>query len=218
MKIFKAVLFDLDGTLLDSIKDIAVSMNAVLESMGFPQHPIDDYRTMVGDGVPMLAHRVLPEEARSESTIQECVAKMKKEYADRWDVYTKPYPGIEEMLTAIEKKGIPKSIFSNKPDNFTQLTVSKFLDSFTFTVIQGLKEGVPKKPDPSGALKIAGQVAVDPSEFLYVGDTNTDMKTALGAGMFPLGVLWGFREKKELLESGAQALVSSPDEIMNFLG
>lgn len=217
MKKYKAILFDLDGTLLDSLKDIAVSMNAVLESLGFPQHPIDNYRTMVGDGVPMLAKRVLPQEARSESSIQECVSKMREEYAVRWDVYTQPYPGIEAMLAAVEKADISKSVFSNKPDNFTQLAVSKFLASFTFSVVLGLKEGVPKKPNPSGALDIAKQVSIDPSEFLYVGDTNTDMQTASAAGMFPLGVQWGFRDKKELLENGALALVTRPDEILNFI-
>jgi phosphoglycolate phosphatase len=132
-------------------------------------------------------------------------------------VNTKPYDGVEEMLDALVTHGLKLAILSNKPHELTKLCVSGLLPNWTFDVVLGQQEPIPRKPDPAGALKIAEELKIPPSGFLYLGDTATDMKTAIAAGMFPVGVLWGFRPAEELQQSGAQLLLKRPMDIMNLL-
>ena len=214
---FKAILFDLDGTLLDTLADLANSMNAALTSLSFPTHPIEAYRHFVGDGVDMLARRTLPKDHLDEETVSKCLAEMKNQYSKRWADDTVPYPGIGELLTSLDELGITKIIFSNKPDDFTQLTVTKLLSPWTFKIVRGIKPGTPKKPNPTAALQIAAELNLTPAQILYLGDTNTDMQTATNAGMYPVGALWGFREAKELKANGAKALVEKPQDVLDFL-
>jgi phosphoglycolate phosphatase len=213
---YKAILFDLDGTLLDTLEDIADSMNAVLVQSGFPAHPVDSYRTLVGDGIVNLVHRALPEERRNDKTVSECVASMRDEYSRRWDNKSRPFPGVEEMLNRLTEIGAPISIFSNKPHDFTILTVEKLLPHWSFLSVQGIREGNPMKPDPSVPLEIARTISIKPSQFVYTGDTSTDMKTAVAAGMFPVGVTWGFRSAEELKQHGARKLISEPSELLDL--
>jgi phosphoglycolate phosphatase len=214
---YKATLFDLDGTLLDTLEDLADSMNAVLECRGLPTHEVEEYKFMVGDGVSTLARKALPMEWCGEQTIADCVMEMRDEYKRRWDKKTRPYDGIPDLLDALTGRGLALTVLSNKPDDFTRLCISKFLGNWRFDAIQGVDEGVRKKPDPSGALTIAAKLDIPPAEFLYVGDTNTDMQTAVAAGMYPVGALWGFRTAGELLASGAKVLIERPGDLLKLL-
>lgn len=215
---FRAVIFDLDGTLLDTLDDIADSMNAVLERRGFPGHETGAYRYLTGDGVRALAERSLPEPARSEATIAACIQELRAEYAARWGRKTRPYPGIPELLAALVRRQVRMSVLSNKLDEFTKRAAKDFLAEFDFDFVIGAQPAWPPKPDPSAALSIARSLEIEPSRFLYLGDTDVDMMTAVKAGMFPVGALWGFREEKELLESGARATIRVPSELLGFWG
>jgi phosphoglycolate phosphatase len=213
----RCVLFDLDGTLVDSLADLANSMNRVLTRQGLPPHPVEAYRYFVGDGITNLVQRALPDEALQQEIIEECVQEMRKEYALRWAETTRPYPGIAELLDALATRGIEMTILSNKPDELTQEVVRTLLPDWRFAAVAGAKDAIARKPDPAGALRIASLLQRVPEEFLYLGDTNTDMRTARGAGMFAIGALWGFRTAEELKDSGAQALISVPIELCRLL-
>jgi len=214
---YKAVIFDLDGTLLDTIGDLTDSMNLALGRFGFKGHDQETYKYFVGDGIEALVQRALPPDSRQPEMVDRCVAVMREEYALRWDQKTRPYPGIPELLDSLSQEGWPISILSNKPDDSTRLVVAKLLPRWSFQVIFGSRPSVPKKPDPTAALEIAGLMNLSPDQFIYLGDTGTDMKTALSAGMFPVGVLWGFRTAKELLDQGAKVLIENPLDLLPYL-
>jgi phosphoglycolate phosphatase len=214
---FQAVLFDLDGTLLNTLTDLADAMNASLAHFGYPPHPVDAYKYFIGDAVETEAKRALPESARQPETIKKVADFSEQIYDKCWHKNTRPYPGIPELLSNLTKRGLPLTVLSNKPDCFTKIMVEKLLPRYRFEIVQGALPDVPVKPDPAAALQIAKQLKIPPEQFLYLGDTNTDMKTAVAAGMFPLGCLWGYRTADELLESGAKALVQTPEEVLAFL-
>ena len=214
---FDAVIFDLDGTLLDTLDDIADSMNAALARFGFATHPVDAYRYFVGDGPGNLVRRTVPKEHLDAETIDNCDAANKAEYLRRYADKTKPYPGILEMLSALQGRGIPMVVLSNKPDELTQVTVKNLLPDFSFKIVRGVGPDVPAKPDPSGTLRIAEELQIAPRNFLYLGDTNTDMQTANSAGMYAVGAVWGFRTREELERSGAKTLAEKPQDILELL-
>lgn len=211
---YHAVLFDLDGTLLNTLQDLAGSMNTVLEERGFPTHALDRYKIFVGEGVENLVTRTLPEGEREHGTVAACVRAMQEEYGRRWADTTLPYPGIPELLDALEDAGLRCTILSNKPDDMTKLTVARLLAGHRFDVVAGACANVPRKPDPAGAFRVCDKLNIPPEQFLYVGDTNTDMQTATAAGMFAVGVLWGFRTAAELLDNGARQLAEHPRDIL----
>ena len=211
---FKAVLFDLDGTLLNTLNDLADSMNATLGRLGFPEHPADAYRYFVGDGVGELCRRALPRDGADEATIKKAVVMMREEYGRRWNQKTRPYVGVPELLEELTGRRVKMAVLSNKPDDFTKLCVKQLLGSWRFDVVKGLDENIRKKPDPSGALLVARTLGMVPADFVYLGDTNTDMQTAVAAGMFPAGALWGFRTAEELTASGARVLIAKPMELL----
>lgn len=192
-------------------------MNTALARLGLPPHPTDAYRYFVGDGAINLTERVLPKDSITDEIVDKCLALMLKEYSRRWSNNTKPYPGIPQMLSAMEKIGLPKAILSNKADDFTQIIVNSLLSDFSFQVVRGLLPSAKRKPDPTSALQIADELKIPPSRFLYLGDTKTDMQTAIAAGMYPVGVLWGFREADELLQNGAKKLVKTPADVLKLL-
>jgi len=214
---YQAVLFDLDGTLLDTLEDIGNAMNRVLATRGFPTHPIDAYRSFVGDGMVMLVTRALPENKRDEETIRSCLEVYRADYGRTWNVKTRPYDGVAALLDALTARGLKRAILSNKPHEFTQRCVTELLSDWSFDVVLGQRDGVPLKPDPTGALEIAHTLGIPPAAFLYLGDTPVDMQTATAAGMVPVGVSWGFRTPEELRSSGAQALIERPLEVLGFL-
>ena len=214
---WKAVCFDLDGTLLDTLEDLCDSVNRVLTSMGFAIHPPDAYRYFVGDGTVTLVRRALPEGKRDEKTIAACLEAFVEDYRRNWKVKTHPYQGVPEMLDALTMRGFKLSVLSNKPDYFTKLCVSELLPNWSFDEVFGQRDGIARKPDPAGALEIAERLNVPPENFLYLGDTSIDMKTAAAAGMFGVGVLWGFRTEEELRQSGAQAIIERPQDLLKLL-
>ena len=214
---FKAICFDLDGTLLDSLADLASCTNKILLNRGFPEHPEAAYRYFVGDGAKMLMTRVLPEEVRSKSLIEECQQDFEATYRECWDKQTVPYENIPELLNALQRRKLKLTVLSNKPHEFTLLAVNKLLPSWYFEMILGQREGVPRKPDPAGMLEICEKMKIPPGSFIYLGDTATDMKTSVAAGCFSVGVLWGFRSEEELRDNGANAIVKDPLDLLEML-
>ena len=214
---FKAVCFDLDGTLLDTLDDLAYCTNKILSERGYPLYDVDAFRNFVGDGTEMLMTRVLPEEARNETLIEECRKDFEIIYRECWNRQTVPYKGIPELLNALKKRKLKLAVLSNKPQEFTVLTVNHLLLNWNFDMILGQREGFPKKPDPAGMLEICQQLRVSSGDFLYLGDTATDMKTAVASGSYPVGVLWGFRSEKELKDNGAQAIIKKPLDALDLL-
>ena len=214
---YKAILFDLDGTLLDTLKDIGNAANRVLAGKGFPTHELDAYRYFVGDGTAMLINRALPEEKRNDDVIRACLTEFLEDYGRNWNVKTLPYEGIPEMLDALNHRGLKMAILSNKPHEFTKQCATKLLSNWNFDVVIGQRNGVPPKPDPAGALEVAKRLNIPPAGFLYIGDSGVDMKTAVASGMFPVGALWGFRSMEELKDNGSLALVDRPSEILRLL-
>jgi phosphoglycolate phosphatase len=212
----KAVVFDLDGTLLDTLQDLLNTLNTVLARHNYPTHSIDECRFLVGHGMRELVRKALPEEAATRETIDLLLPEFMAHYADNWNLHSKPYPGIAGMLDALTEKGIKMAILSNKADPFTRLCAEQLLQKWHFDVVMGQKSGIPPKPDPESALLVAEMLGADPSEILYVGDSGIDMQTASRAGFYPLGVLWGFRPESELLEFGARSLVQHPEEIIGI--
>lgn len=214
---YRAVIFDLDGTLLDTLDDLADAGNMVLAEAGLPVHATDRYRYFVGDGLMALIERILPEDMRSASEIQQLASSFREVYATNWHAKTKPYAGVAEMLAELQQMGLPMNILSNKPDDFTKICVRQFFGENYFELVLGNQKGIPRKPDPAGALEIAKRLDLKPADILYLGDTATDMQTAVQAGMLPVGALWGFRPAKELEESGAKHLVAHPTEVVELI-
>jgi len=214
---FKAILFDLDGTLLDTLEDLGNSVNRVLAERGFPTHDLDLYRYFIGDGAMMLITRALPKQMRNNDTIQACVDEFKKDYSQNWKVKTRLYDGISEMLDELVTRNLKLAVLSNKPHKFTKQSVDKLLSNWRFEIVLGQRDAVPRKPSPEGALEIAEHLNAKPENVLYLGDSAVDMQTAVAAGMFPAGVLWGFRSMKELQDAGAKALIERPSEVLSLL-
>ncbi|MGO9113644.1 MAG: HAD family hydrolase [Thermoguttaceae bacterium] len=214
---YHTVLFDLDGTLLDTLEDLADSTNAALADLGVHGHPVEAYKQFVGDGLENLVRRAMGQEEPDEAMLARGIELTRREYARRWADKTRPYPGIPELLDGLSRRGIPMAVLSNKPDEFTRLCVSRLLAGWHFRAVQGATPELPRKPDPRGARAIAAQIGVAPGEVLYLGDTNTDMQTAVAAGMFPVGALWGFRTADELLATGAAALVERPTDVLDWV-
>lgn len=212
---YKAIVFDLDGTLLDTLEDLATSMNSVLKKHNYPTHEIPAYRYFVGDGVEKLVQRVLPKDQQEKEIIEACVREMRETYGKRWADTTQLYDGIADLLTALNRKKVRLAVFSNKPDDFTQKMVDHYLSDWDFEMVMGAKPNLPKKPDPQGAINIAKTMKLPASRFLYIGDTNTDMQTATKAGMYPVGAAWGFRPAEELLNNGAQVIITAPLELID---
>ena len=214
---FGAILFDLDGTLLDTLSDIASAANQVLVSHGFQALPVDRYRHLVGNGVVDLFTRALAKESKDDALIASCVSHFREAYGQTWNEQTKPYEGIPELLDLLEDHCVPTAVLSNKPHEFTQQCVQEFLGHHAFRCVLGQREGIPRKPHPAGALEIADQLAVSCENCIYVGDTCTDMQTAVAAGMFAVGVIWGFRPRQELVDYGAEEVIEHPLELLKLL-
>ncbi len=214
---YKAVIFDLDGTLLDTLADLAAAANRMLAAKGYPVHPVDAYRHFVGAGAAALVHRALPPAARQAETETECVAAFLEDYRQRWRDRTRLYPGIPALLDALTARGIRLSILSNKPHEITVQCADHFLEQWHFETVLGQRAGVPKKPDPAGALETAQRLGLPPQAFFYLGDTGIDMQTARAAGMLAVGVRWGFRPVDELAAGGARIMIAHPLDLIKHL-
>ena len=214
---YQAIIFDLDGTLLDTLADIAESVNRTLAEYHFPTHAIDAYKYFIGNGWKMLVTRALPETHRSEQLIAECVTKSRKVYRDSWNRQTRLYEGIPQLLDNLAKIQIPLAVLSNKPHDFMLKCVDWYLNKWKFKALMGQSDKFPLKPDPASALEVAGQIGLPPSAFLFIGDSAVDIQTAEAAGMHSVGVTWGFRGLKELEEAGCRTLVDHPLDILSLL-
>ena len=212
-----AVIFDLDGTLIDSLADLGESMNTVLSARGFPTHPLERYKRFVGDGMVNLVRRALPQIPQEARTVEACVGEMRTVYRGRWDQKTRLYPGIAELLDALVRRRLPLAVLSNKPDDSARLAVERLLAPWRFALVVGTRPGLPQKPDPAGARLIARELEIDPAHVVYLGDTDTDMRTAVAAGMYAVGAAWGFRTVEELMATGARALVKQPLELLDVV-
>ncbi len=210
---YRAVIFDLDGTLLDTLSDLAAAANRALEAEGYHSHPVDAYRHMVGSGVRVLIERALPQGAHRPETVNRLEKTFREEYSAHWKVQSHPYSGIAEMLGFLNKRMIPLGVLSNKPHSFTLLCVEHFFPSGTFTAIRGQSDDCPVKPHPAGALTLAGELGAEASSVLLVGDSDVDMETAKRAGMTGAGAAWGFRGAAELAAAGAGIILTSPQDI-----
>jgi phosphoglycolate phosphatase len=210
----RAFLFDLDGTLVDSLADIAAAMNHALAASGWPTHEAEAYRVFVGEGVDMLARRAMPAElaaddARRTALVQACLAR----YADHLFDATRPYPGVLAAIAELRARGVPMGVLSNKADLPTRRLCEALFPPGTFAAVQGQKDGVPRKPDPAAALALAAALGCPPADVAFVGDTSIDMHTARAAGMLAVGVGWGFRAD-ELIAAGAAVVIQSADELV----
>lgn len=214
---FKGIIFDLDGTLVNSLGDIADSMNKVLQRNGFPSHELQAYKHFVGNGLKNLVVEALPEASRDEALITECFDSMMENYRTNCINKTQPYDGIIELLNELANYELKLAVFSNKVDNLTKKVVKALLPNGNFEVVMGFSPEIPRKPNPLGALLISQELNISPEELIYVGDTDVDMKTANSAGMFAVGVLWGFRTKEELTSNGAKYLLNHPLELIQML-
>lgn len=213
----KAVIFDLDGTLADTIADIAGAVNRALSRRKLPEFGLDRYRLMVGDGFRALIERALPEELRTEAYIEATRAEAAADYSERCLERTSTYPGVPELLSALAVRGIPAAVLSNKPDDLTKKCVAGLFPSFSFALVRGETKDFPRKPDPASALDVCLRLETSPADTLYLGDTGVDMRTAKSAGMTALGATWGFRSEEELREAGADALLARPLSLLEYL-
>lgn len=209
----RLVIFDLDGTLLNTIGDLAQATNYALTQCGYPQHPVEAYNMFVGNGIAKLFERALPETARTEENI----ARMRSFFVPYYDshntCHTKPYEGIADLLDVLQQRGIALAVASNKYQRATEKLVAHFFPGIRFSAVFGQREGVPVKPDPAIVYDILSASALTADEVLYVGDSGVDMMTAKAAGICSVGVTWGFRSREELEKAGACHLADSPGEI-----
>ena len=212
----KAILFDLDGTLLDTLVDLADAANRTLDRAGLPTHPVGAYRYFVGDGSRMLMTRALPENHCDPARIDAYLARFKDDYGRNWKTATRPYPGIRDLLADLTRRDIPRAVVTNKPHRFAEECIHHFFPDTPFQVIRGQKDHRPRKPDPAPALEAANRMQVSPPECILVGDSDVDMTPAIAAGMVPVGVAWGFRSVEELVEAGASRIVSKPQDILKW--
>lgn len=213
----KAVLFDLDGTLANSIEDLADSTEKALEKLGFPGHTLAEYKYFVGDGIPKLIERALPESVRDEKTLNTCLELFMEDYRVHYHDKTKAYDGVREMLADLKKSGLKLAVISNKAQEMAEKVVTNlFGDIFDF--VAGKREGYKTKPDPALTLLVIHSLGVAPAECILAGDSGMDMAAAVNAGALPVGVLWGFRTAEELQKNGAKYLFSAPAEITELIG
>ncbi|MBE7024999.1 MAG: HAD family hydrolase [Ruminococcaceae bacterium] len=212
----KAVIFDLDGTLLDTLETLSYYGNKTLETLGLAPYEKDAYRYMIGNGAKVLIQRML-KGRNGEGLFDAAYPMYINAYNSDTLFKTEIYPGITGLLTALKEKNIKIAVLSNKPHEATVPIIKSFFGEETFTEIRGAMEGVPIKPDPTAALEIARNLGCVPAECLYVGDTAVDMETGKRAGFYTVGVLWGFRDRAELSEGGADCIIEEPAEILAYL-
>ena len=211
----KGVIFDLDGTLIDTLADIAMSMNRALEKNGFPVLETAAYRDKVGWGIRRLASLCLPGE--NEETANKVANDAVRFYTENPLVLTKPYPGIPELVSALRQKKIKTAVLTNKPDPTAQLVIAGIFPHGSFGIIRGEIFGRPRKPDPACVWDLIVELDLNPSDFLFAGDSEVDMETAVSSGCFPLGVSWGYRSRETIAKAGARHIIDRPEELLELL-
>ncbi|MEL1252848.1 HAD family hydrolase [Flavobacterium sp. DGU38] len=213
---YKGIIFDLDGTLVNSLEDISDAMNKVLKGLNYPTHTYETYQYFIGSGLRNLVSKALPATNNSEEQIEICFECMINEYREICTLKTKPYDGIVELLENLTSQNIKMAVFSNKADELTKKIASEIFPNHFDTAV-GLSTEALKKPNPFEALEIGKKWNLKPEEILFVGDSDIDMQTAVNANMFPVGVTWGYRTEEELKNSGAKVVVNRASELMEIL-
>ncbi|MBR5850234.1 MAG: HAD-IA family hydrolase [Alistipes sp.] len=213
----RLVIFDLDGTLLNTIGDLAEAANRMLAERNLPQHDYATYRTFVGNGISRLVERALPEAMRSTEELAAARNEFLAYYIEHIDCKSCPYEGIPALLATLQERGIQMAVASNKFQEGTERLVRSFFPTIHFETVFGQRPEVPLKPDPAVVNEILSLTAIDPSEALYVGDSGVDMRTARAAGVRSVGVSWGFRQRAELIEQGADHLIDGAEELLGLL-
>ena len=215
---YDIVIFDLDGTLLNTIGDLAASVDYVMRSRNLPEHTDAEYRQMVGGGIKRLVERALPAElAANGEYVEECVTQFRRYYVDNIDRHTVPYDGMYDLLHRLRKEGVQVAVASNKFQHGTDRLVSKFFGDIDFVAVEGNREGAPLKPDPQIVNNILHKAGVEHSKAIMVGDSGIDIRTAAAAGIDSVGVAWGFRFAEELYEAGATRVVTTDVELEKVL-
>lgn len=213
----KLYIFDLDGTLVNSLCDLADSVNYVLEKYGYPVHDIEEYKYFVGNGTLKLIERALPESDRTNEKIEKLHSEFSQEYTKRALDKTRPYDGIVQLLNKIKENDCKLAVASNKPDKFSKYIVESLFGTDIFDIISGKKDGVPTKPSPDIILDILNQLGVSKEDAVMAGDSNVDVFTAHNAGLKCVGCTWGFRGRQELVEAGADVIADIPEEIWDLI-
>lgn len=210
-------IFDLDGTLLNTLEDLAYTTNMVLSEFDFPLHETEAYRYLVGNGLKSLFEKATPDTA-SEKDIMRCCIMFSEVYDRTWHRKTRPYPGINEMLYQLKACNAKLAVLSNKPDRFTQVYMSHFWPDNTFDFGFGQRNNIPKKPDPAGVNELAELMGLSKKQLVYIGDSSVDMQTGKNSGVFTVGVSWGFRSIEELRQHGADSIIEDPMELLQYAG
>ena len=213
----KYIIFDLDGTLVNSIFDLADSVNYVLRQNGYDEHTLDSYYYFVGNGTLKLIERALPQDKRTDNEIERIHSQFAEYYSQNYLNKTVPYDGIKELLIKLDKRKIKYSVASNKTDNFTCEIINKLFCDNHFDVVMGKKDGNPTKPNPKIIYDILEENNFTPNEILFVGDSGVDIETGHNAKLRAVGCLWGFRDEKELIEAGADFIISHPMELIEII-
>ena len=213
---FKAVFFDLDGTLVNSLIDLSVSVNYVLEKNGLPTHPVSAYKYFAGDGIAKMIERAMPEDKRTPDNIDTLKSEFMLHYSVHYADNTIAYDGITELVDYLKKQGYKLAVVTNKAQEMAEKVVLKAFGN-SFDYILGLREGLPAKPDPTGIFMAMKELNVSPKDCAFVGDTGMDVAAGVNSGAFPIGVLWGFREKSELEKFGAKAFAENANELKRLI-
>jgi len=214
---YSGVIFDMDGTIVDTLGDIAASMNRALKKMGFPELPIEAYLDKVGWGMERLAFLSLPEEERQNETPFRLAEQALLFYAEAPLVYTRPYPGIPELISALRQRKIKIAVLTNKPDPVAQKVAAGLFPSGSFDRVQGGAAGKALKPDPASVWELLVELDLTPADTIFAGDSEVDIKTAVSSGCFPLGVTWGYRSRETITKAGARLIIEKPEELLQLL-
>lgn len=215
---YKGAIFDLDGTLSYTLDSIATSGNLALQAIGMEFLPVDNYKYYCGDGSDELVRRVLADSGDKElSHFEELRLQYNRFFAEYAEYNVRPYDGMKQTINKLKERGLVVAVLSNKPHKQCIEVVEKLYGKGTFSYIQGNTPEIKRKPDPEGALIIADRLGINPCDFIYIGDTATDMNTGNDAGMCTIGVLWGYRTKEELIGANARYIISKPEEILELL-
>lgn len=214
---YKTVIFDLDGTLLDTIQDLADAANYVCEQRGWPVHPVNEYKKMVGNGIPKLVERFSPANARQPQQLARTLEAFLMRYSAYMRQKTAPYPGIPELLEQLKKAGVQLAVLSNKQDSLCREVISYYFDFTLFDRVRGALPGVAAKPDPAGVHRLMAELSADAPSTLFVGDSDVDILTAKNSGLAGCGVLWGFRDRDELTRAGADHIAQTPSELAQII-
>ena len=211
------VIFDMDGTIVDTLEDIAASMNKALRKLGFPELPVENYLDKVGWGMERLAFLSLPEEKRQKETASLLAEQATLFYAEDPLAYTRPYPGIPELINVLRQRKIKIAVLTNKPDPVAQKVAAGLFPSGSFDRVQGGAPGKALKPDPASVWELLVELSLTPSDTIFAGDSEVDIKTAVSSGCFPLGVAWGYRSRETITNAGARLIIEKPEELLQLL-